>query len=139
MKAKPPGLDDIDRLNIAVAVVRRTRDRILEVVLNHRIVSDGHQFSSAKVRKSCTASCGRSSSATIAGLMTLFAIGLFPNLVISSSDPDLSLTIYNASSSLKTLRIMLIMALIGIPFVLAYTVSIYWIFRGKVKLDAMSY
>ena len=28
---------------------------------------------------------------------------------------------------------------IGLPVVLAYTVSIYWIFRGKVKLDRMSY
>ena len=30
-------------------------------------------------------------------------------------------------------------ALIGVPIVLAYTTSIYWIFRGKVKLDRMSY
>ena len=34
---------------------------------------------------------------------------------------------------------MLVIAGIGIPLVLAYTVSIYWIFRGKVKLDSMSY
>ena len=34
---------------------------------------------------------------------------------------------------------MLIIAIIGMPFVLAYTVSIYWIFRGKVKLDSASY
>jgi cytochrome d ubiquinol oxidase subunit II len=80
-----------------------------------------------------------SSSATIAGLMALFGIGLYPNFVIASQDPALSLTIYNASSSARTLKIMLIMAIIGVPFVLAYTASIYWIFRGKVKLDSMSY
>jgi cytochrome d ubiquinol oxidase subunit II len=34
---------------------------------------------------------------------------------------------------------MLTIALIGVPVVLAYTVSIYWIFQGKVKLDKMSY
>jgi cytochrome d ubiquinol oxidase subunit II len=34
---------------------------------------------------------------------------------------------------------MLTIALIGVPAVLAYTVSIYWIFRGKVKLDKTSY
>jgi cytochrome d ubiquinol oxidase subunit II len=34
---------------------------------------------------------------------------------------------------------MLTIALIGVPVVLSYTVSIYWIFRGKVKLDRMSY
>jgi cytochrome bd ubiquinol oxidase subunit II len=49
------------------------------------------------------------------------------------------LNIYNAASSQKTLNIMLIIALSGIPFVLAYTISIYWIFRGKVKLNNMSY
>jgi cytochrome d ubiquinol oxidase subunit II len=34
---------------------------------------------------------------------------------------------------------MLTIALIGIPIVLTYTISIYWIFRGKVKLDKTSY
>jgi len=80
-----------------------------------------------------------SSGATMVGLMTLVAIGIFPYLVLSRPDPVLSLTIYNAASSPKTLAIMLIIALIGVPIVLAYTGSIYYIFRGKVKLDAMSY
>jgi len=80
-----------------------------------------------------------SSSFCIAGLMALLGIGLYPNLVVSSSDPATSLTLTNAASSQKTLKIMLTMACIGIPFVLAYTISIYWIFRGKVKLDSMSY
>jgi cytochrome d ubiquinol oxidase subunit II len=80
-----------------------------------------------------------SSAASIAALMALFAIGLFPNIVISHPNSENSLTIYNAASSQKTLEIMLIIAMIGIPFVLAYTVSIYWIFRGKVKLTNMSY
>jgi cytochrome d ubiquinol oxidase subunit II len=80
-----------------------------------------------------------SSCATIAGLMALFGIGLFPNFAISSTDPAFSLNIHNAASSAKTLRIMLIIAIIGLPFVLAYTSSIYWIFRGKVKLDSTSY
>jgi len=34
---------------------------------------------------------------------------------------------------------MLTIALIGVPIVLAYTISIYWIFRRQVKLDKMSY
>ena len=80
-----------------------------------------------------------SSGATMVGLMTLVAIGIFPTLVLSRPNPDLSLTIYNAASSPKTLTIMLIIALIGVPIVLAYTGSIYYIFRGKVKLDTMSY
>lgn len=80
-----------------------------------------------------------SSSAAIAALLLLFAIGIFPNIVIASNNPQNSLNIYNAASSQQTLKIMLIIALIGIPFVLAYTISIYWIFRGKVKLNNMSY
>ncbi len=80
-----------------------------------------------------------SSGATMVGLMVLVAIGIFPYLVLSRPDPDLSLTIYNAASSPKTLTIMLVIAVIGVPLVLAYTASIYYIFRGKVKLDAMSY
>ena len=80
-----------------------------------------------------------SSGASIAGLMALVGIGIFPSLVLSRPDPQFSLTIYNAASSSKTLGIMLIIAAIGVPVVLAYTSSIHYIFRGKVKLDSMSY
>jgi len=80
-----------------------------------------------------------SSAAAMAGLMALVAIGIFPHLVLSRPNPELSLTIYNAASSPKTLRIMLVIAGIGVPIVLAYTAGIYYIFRGKVKLDPMSY
>ncbi len=80
-----------------------------------------------------------SSASSIAALLLIFAIGIFPNIVYSNPNPEYSLTIYNAASSDKTLTIMLIIALIGIPFVFAYTISIYWIFRGKVKIDEMSY
>ena len=72
-------------------------------------------------------------------LMTLFGLEMFPNLVRSNPAPENSLTIHNAASSPRTLGIMLTIAVIGVPIVLAYTVSIYWIFRGKVKLDKMSY
>jgi cytochrome d ubiquinol oxidase subunit II len=80
-----------------------------------------------------------SSSAAIFLFIFLFGLGIFPNMVISNPDPQYSLTIYNASSSDKTLWTMLIITLIGMPLVLAYTVSIHWIFRGKVKIDEHSY
>ena len=79
-----------------------------------------------------------SSSAAVFGLFGLVGLGMYPVLV-RATDPALSLTIHNASSSQKTLGIMLTIALIGIPLVLSYTVSIYWVFRGKVELDTMSY
>ncbi len=80
-----------------------------------------------------------SSCAAMAALLTLFGIGVFPNVVVSNPHPEYSLTIYNAASSSKTLGIMLVIALIGVPIVLAYTGTIHWIFRGKVKLDRTSY
>lgn len=80
-----------------------------------------------------------SSACAIAALITLFGFGIYPNLIRSSISPDYNLTIYNASSSPYTLKVMLIIAIIGLPFVFAYTASIYYIFRGKVKLDKFSY
>jgi len=80
-----------------------------------------------------------SSSVSMVVLMTLFGIGMFPNLIYSHTDPANSLNLYNAASSHATLKIMLIIAAIGMPLVLAYTISIYWIFRGKVKLGPTSY
>ena len=59
--------------------------------------------------------------------------------MFSHTAPAHSLTVFNSASSPKTLGIMLTIALIGLPAVLAYSASIYWIFRGKVKLDKMSY
>jgi cytochrome d ubiquinol oxidase subunit II len=80
-----------------------------------------------------------SSCLAMIALMGLFGLETYPNLVLSNPAPAHSLTIHNAASSPKTLGIMLTIALSGVPIVLAYTVSIYWIFRGKVKLDRMSY
>jgi len=72
-----------------------------------------------------------SSCAAIVGLMLLVGIGMFPNLVLARPDPSLSLTIFNAASSPKTLKVMLIIAAIGIPLVLAYTTSIYYILARR--------
>jgi cytochrome d ubiquinol oxidase subunit II len=80
-----------------------------------------------------------SSCVAMLTLMGLFGLEMYPNLVFSNPEAAHSLNIHNAASSHKTLGVMLTIALIGVPVVLAYTVSIYWIFRGKVRLDRMSY
>lgn len=80
-----------------------------------------------------------SSSLTIAALVFLFGMALFPNLIVSSITPEYNLTIYNAASSQKTLGIALLIAIIGMPIVLTYTAIVYWIFRGKVELGKFSY
>lgn len=81
-----------------------------------------------------------SSCINIMCLMALFGVGTYPYAVRALNDPaNLSLSIYNSASSTKTLEILLLIALIGIPMVVTYTIAIYWIFRGKVKLDSTSY
>lgn len=79
------------------------------------------------------------SGVMIALLLLSGAVGLYPNLLISSTDPAFNLTAYNAASQANTLQVMLIIALIGMPFVLLYTAGVYYIFRGKVELDPSSY
>lgn len=80
-----------------------------------------------------------SSSATIGALVFFVGVALFPDLVHSSLNPEWSLNVYNAASSQKTLGIMRNVAFIGLPFVLAYTAAIFWVFRGKVRIGHFSY
>jgi cytochrome d ubiquinol oxidase subunit II len=80
-----------------------------------------------------------SSSCVILSMIGLAAVSLFPRLVPSTIDPAFSLTIYNASSTQRTLWVMLIIALIGMPIVIGYTAYIYRVFRGKVVITPDSY
>lgn len=81
-----------------------------------------------------------SSSICIAFLLVLFSLGTFPTIVRSTLNPlTNSLTIYNCASSEKTLRTLLIVVAIGLPFILAYGFWVYRIFRGKVRLEKSSY
>lgn len=66
-------------------------------------------------------------AATVAALF----VGMFPNVMISSL--GYNLTIYNASSSPYTLRIMSFVVLIFLPIVLGYQIFTYWIFRKRVS------
>ncbi|WP_129672127.1 cytochrome d ubiquinol oxidase subunit II [Candidatus Chloroploca sp. Khr17] len=68
-------------------------------------------------------------------VITIF-MALFPRVMVSSLDPAWSLTIYNASSSPKTLTIMSIVALIFIPIVLAYQTWTYWVFRHRISIES---
>jgi cytochrome bd ubiquinol oxidase subunit II len=77
--------------------------------------------------------------ATIAEFTFLFGVALFPNIIDSTLGPANNLTIYNAAPSPRTLRLMLVIAGLGMPFVLSYTAVVYWVFRGKVQLGKLSY
>ena len=97
---------------------------LLVVVLTHR-----RRFGAALV----------ASSAAIGSMLALAGACLFPRLVPSSTDLAYSLTAFNNSSTPGTLTAMLVIALIGMPIVIAYTIYVHWVFRGKVKEGEAEY
>ncbi len=72
-------------------------------------------------------------------IMGLAGLSLYPRMAPSSINLEYSLTIYNACASPHSLRTMLIIMLIGLPFVLGYTFYVYRVFRGKVKIGEAGY
>lgn len=72
------------------------------------------------------------SATTIVAMVFLAAASMFPVLVPSSLDLANSLTIHNASSTPRTLGVMLVIALVGMPIVIFYTGFVYRVFAGKV-------
>jgi cytochrome d ubiquinol oxidase subunit II len=64
--------------------------------------------------------------------LTVFQ-GLYPRVMISSLNPDWSLTVYNASSSQYTLGVMSWVAVTFVPVVLAYQAWNYWVFRKRLN------
>jgi cytochrome d ubiquinol oxidase subunit II len=66
-----------------------------------------------------------SSSAAIAAFTFLFGAALFPTLITSSEGAANSLTVSRATSGEKTLKNILVIAAVGMPFVLAYTAAVY--------------
>jgi cytochrome bd ubiquinol oxidase subunit II len=77
------------------------------------------------------------SGAAIAGTILTAGIALFPFLMPSSTHPDQGLTVWDASSSARTLGIMLIGVLVFLPIVLAYTVWVFHVLRGRITLESV--
>jgi cytochrome d ubiquinol oxidase subunit II len=66
--------------------------------------------------------------------VTFFSM-TFPNVMLSTTNPAWSLTVYNASSSQYTLTVMSIVALIFVPIVLVYQGWTYYMFRKRISTD----
>jgi cytochrome bd ubiquinol oxidase subunit II len=66
--------------------------------------------------------------------ITIFT-SLYPRVMVSSLDTAWSLTIYNASSTPYTLKVMSVVALIFIPLVLGYQAWTYWVFRHRISAE----
>ncbi|MDD4600626.1 Cytochrome bd-I ubiquinol oxidase subunit 2 [bioreactor metagenome] len=79
------------------------------------------------------------SGLTVALTTIAFFWGLFPRFIVSSLNPEWSLTIYNASSTPYTLKIMTFAALTLVPVVLAYQIWTYWTFRKRVTARDLEY
>ncbi|MGJ0508078.1 MAG: cytochrome d ubiquinol oxidase subunit II [Methylocystis sp.] len=77
------------------------------------------------------------SSVATAGVVTTAGFSLFPFLLPSSTHPDQSLTIWDASSSRSTLGLMLAAAVFFLPIILAYTSWVYYVLRGPVTAAAI--
>jgi cytochrome d oxidase, subunit II (cydB) len=73
------------------------------------------------------------SSFSFIGLWLAAAAVHFPNLIKASNDQNLSITIFNSSTGLQTLKLMSVIAIIGMPVVIGYTIFVYRIFKGKTK------
>ncbi|WP_434996727.1 cytochrome d ubiquinol oxidase subunit II [Pectobacterium brasiliense] len=72
------------------------------------------------------------SSLTIVCVILTAGITLFPFVMPSSLDPNVSLTIWDATSSQLTLQVMTILACIFVPTILLYTSWCYYKMFGRI-------
>ena len=78
-----------------------------------------------------------SSAMSILGIITSVGVSMFPFILPSSSHPNHSIMIWDSSSSMLTLIIMLIATLIFFPIILSYTAWVYSVLRGPVTRDVI--
>ncbi|RWR46601.1 cytochrome d ubiquinol oxidase subunit II [Sinirhodobacter huangdaonensis] len=74
------------------------------------------------------------SGLAIFGVIASVGLTMFPFILPSSIQPDASLTVWDASSSHLTLFVMLVVSVIFVPIILAYTAWVYKVLWGKVTV-----
>jgi cytochrome d ubiquinol oxidase subunit II len=79
------------------------------------------------------------SALTVSLLLITMAVELYPNLLVSTTHPAYTLTVHNAASSTKSLHVELLFVALGVPMASLCTMFVFRTFKGKVKLDEMSY
>ena len=75
------------------------------------------------------------SCAAQAATILTAGIALFPFLMPSATDPDQGLTVWDASSSRRTLFVMLVAVVVFLPVVLGYTAWVFRVLRGRITLE----
>jgi cytochrome d ubiquinol oxidase subunit II len=73
-----------------------------------------------------------------AGTILTAGFALFPFLMPSSTNPAQSLTVWDASSSARTLAVMLAAVVVLLPIVLAYTTWVFRVMKGRVTLETLA-
>jgi len=79
-----------------------------------------------------------STGLAVFGVVATAGVSLYPFLLPSSLDPASSLTVWDASSSRRTLMIMLVATVIFMPLIIAYTAWVYRVLRGKVTAEQVA-
>jgi cytochrome d ubiquinol oxidase subunit II len=84
------------------------------------------------IRRGSETAAFAGSSASAIGIIATVGLSMFPFILPSSIDSHSSLTVWNASSSARTLGIMLVVTVVFLPIVLAYTAWAYKVMFGRV-------
>ncbi|PWC11598.1 cytochrome d ubiquinol oxidase subunit II [Brenneria corticis] len=75
------------------------------------------------------------SSLTIACVILTAGVAMFPFIMPSVTVPNVSLTMWDATSSLLTLKVMTVVAIIFVPIVLSYTAWCYYKMFGRITKE----
>ena len=65
-------------------------------------------------------------------IVSIFA-DLYPNVMVSSTNPAYNLTVHNTASGAYSLKVMTVVVILFLPFVLAYQTWTYYVFRRRVR------
>jgi cytochrome bd ubiquinol oxidase subunit II len=65
--------------------------------------------------------------------VTLF-VDLYPNVMVSSTNPAYSLTVTNTASAPYSLKAMTVVVIVFLPLVLVYQAWTYYVFRRRVSV-----
>jgi cytochrome d ubiquinol oxidase subunit II len=90
------------------------------------------------IRRGSEGAAFAGSSASALGIIATVGLSMFPFILPSSIDPHSSLTVWNASSSAKTLGIMLFVTVVLLPIVVAYTAWAYKVMFGRVTTQEVA-
>lgn len=71
------------------------------------------------------------SSISIFGIISTVGLSMFPFILPSSTNPGMSLMVWDTSSSKSTLGLMLFATVVFLPIILAYTSWVFYILRGQ--------